>query len=57
MYVIAIDRLTLVVEKRMQEGEITGIKLPNSNIHMCLQIFTDDTNALVANFEDSIGCF
>lgn len=57
VYAIAIDGLSWLVEDRIRKHRIEVIKLPHSTKQMCLQLFADDTNALVANKEASLKEF
>ena len=57
LYAIATDGLSWLVNNRIKQGKMEGIHLPGQHGHMCLQLFADDTNALVANKEGSIKTF
>lgn len=57
LYAIATDGLSWLVEDRISKHRIESIKLPQSSKQMCLQLFVDDMNALVANKEASLKEF
>lgn len=41
----------------MVRGSLKGISILESNNDICLQLFTDDTNALLHNDDQSIDAF
>ena len=56
LYAIASDGLSCLVANRMETGVLQGIKLPN-NQHLCMQLFADDTSALIKQDERSLHAF
>ena len=56
LYAIAADGFSFLVEKKVREGEITGIQIPGDN-QLCLQLFADDTNALLKNEDRNLRVF
>ena len=49
-------KLNWLVQDRIQDGRLNGVMLGNGS-HVCLEMFADDTNAVVENEERSITCF
>ena len=56
LYAIASDGLTWLVQDKMDQGKIKGIKI-DENEQVYLELFASDTNALIANEEESIKEF
>lgn len=52
LYAIAADGLNWIIKDRINKGEISGIQIPNGE-QMCIQMFVDDTNAIIDNAEES----
>ena len=57
LFAIAADSSVWLVKDRILSGHLHGISLPNSNEEMCLQLFADDSNALVRNDSRSLVTF
>ena len=56
LYAIASDGLTWLVRDKMDKGKIKGIRI-DAKEQVCMEFFADDTNALVANEEESLKEF
>ena len=55
-FAIALDGLSWLVHENMDKGIMKGINIGN-NYQICLELFADDTNALIANREKSLEAF
>lgn len=56
LYAIASDGLSCLVNNRIESGQLKGISLSDQE-KICMQLFADDTNALIKNEEASLKCF
>ena len=56
LYAIASDGLSCLVANRVMTGDIQGISLPD-NSQLCMQLFADNTSALIKNDERSLRAF
>ena len=56
LYAVAADGLNWLVQDRIQAGCLNGVILGNGS-QVCIEMFADDTNAVVKNDERSITCF
>ena len=56
LYAIVSDGLSCLVENRVNTGDLQGISLPD-NKQLCMQLFADDTSALIRNEERFLKSF
>ena len=56
LYAITADELNWLVQDRIQDGHLNGVMFGNGS-QVCIEMFADDTNAVVEKHERSISYF